>query len=136
MNELTPWTQGNWYALGSLLTQLAFLVAGVWFARNILRTMRAFQEQFGALLKLSITDAPAERNAASTIVKTFLETSPYWLAPSPTPTVTEPEPANNGQSRFVAGWHRLSIWLHAPMSTSEVAPWRRVIYWLQAPSGS
>src|SRR5260221_2025956 len=61
MNEFKPWTQNDWYALGSLLTQLAFLFAGVWFARNILRTMRAFQEQAGALLKLSITRAPGER---------------------------------------------------------------------------
>jgi len=137
MNDTSPWTQGDWYAVGSLLTQLAFLVAGVWFARNILRTMRAFQEQFGALLKLSITDAPAERNAAKTIAKSFLaETSPYWLAPSLKPTVSVRESTESGPSRLVAGWHRISVWLQAPMRTSEVAAWRRVIYWLQAPLGN
>ena len=35
MSEFISWVQGNWQALGTLLTQLAFLVAGVWFARNI-----------------------------------------------------------------------------------------------------
>ena len=49
MNEST-WIQSNWYELGNLLSQFAFLAAGIWFARKILRTMRASQEQFGALL--------------------------------------------------------------------------------------
>ena len=137
MNEFSPWTQDNWYALGSLLTQLAFLVAGVWFARNILRTMRAFQEQIGALLKLSITAPPAERHTATTVGKGVLsEASPYWLAPSETQAVSLPEPAEPTEivpSRFVVAWHRLLLWLQAPMSTSEVAPWRRVVNWLQAP---
>jgi hypothetical protein len=140
MNDFNPWTQGGWYALGSLLTQLAFLVAGVWFARNILRTMRAFQEQVGALLKLSITD-PAERQSPSAVGKGVLtEASPYWLPPSLTqpigPTIGPPEPEDSGPSRFAVAWHRLLLWLQAPMSTSEVAPWRRAISWLQAPSGS
>jgi len=46
MNEFT-WIQSNWYALGNLLAQFAFLAAGIWFARKILRTMRASQEQVG-----------------------------------------------------------------------------------------
>jgi hypothetical protein len=137
MNEFSPWTHGNWYALGNLLTQLAFLVAGVWFARNILRIMRAFQEQVGALLKLSINATPAERNSASAVAKGFsAEASPYWLTPSETQTVSLPEPAETGPGRFVAAWHRLSLWLQAPMSTSKVGPWRRVISWLQAPVSS
>lgn len=136
MSELKPWTQDDWYALGSLLTQLAFLVAGVWFARNILRTMRAFQEQIGALLKLSITVPPAEREPA-TIAKSFLgEASPYWLTPSLTQTVSLPEATESGPNRFAAAWHHLSLWLQAPMNTAEVAPWRRVIGWLQAPMSS
>jgi hypothetical protein len=53
MNEFTVWMQSNWYAMGNLLSQFAFLGAGVWFARQILKTMRASQEQVGELVKLS-----------------------------------------------------------------------------------
>ena len=134
MNEFKPWTQNDWYALGSLLTQLAFLFAGVWFARNILRTMRAFQEQAGALLKLSITGAPGERESATTTAKSSLaEASPYWLTPSLTQSVSPPETTESDSTRSAAAWHRLSLWLQAPMNSSEVAPWRRVVGWLQAP---
>ena len=55
MNDFSSLPIKDWYALGSLIAQIGFLVAAVWFARNFLRTMRAFQEQIGALLKLSIT---------------------------------------------------------------------------------
>jgi hypothetical protein len=137
MNEFSPWTQGNWYALGSLLTQLAFLVAGVWFARNILKTMRAFQEQVGALLKLSITATPAERHSSGAGAKHPLaDASPYWLTPSETQTASRPEPTESGPGRFAVAWRGLVLWLKAPMSSAEVAPWRRVIRWLQAPAGS
>ena len=61
MNDFTAWIQSNWYALGNLLSQFAFLGAGVWFARKILKTMRASQEQVGALLKLSVTGAITDR---------------------------------------------------------------------------
>jgi hypothetical protein len=57
----STWIQSNWYELGNLLSQFAFLAAGIWFARKILRTMRASQEQFGALLKLSMTSSVTER---------------------------------------------------------------------------
>src|SRR5712664_1106664 len=62
MNEFTAWMQSNWYALGSLLSQFVFLAAGIWFARKILRTIRASQEQVGALLKMSVTGAVADRH--------------------------------------------------------------------------
>jgi hypothetical protein len=65
MNEITNWMQSNWYALGSLLAQFAFLAAGVWFARKILRSLRATQQQFGALLKLSMTDGLEGHSNAS-----------------------------------------------------------------------
>jgi len=63
MSEFTDWMQSNWYALGNLLFQFAFLAAAVWFAREMLRTIRASQEQVGALLKLSITGAMTERHS-------------------------------------------------------------------------
>lgn len=62
MNEITNWMQNNWYELGSLTAQFAFLFAGLWFAVKILKTMRATQQQMGALLRLSMTDGLEERS--------------------------------------------------------------------------
>ncbi len=136
MNEYT-WIQSNWYALGNLLSQFAFLAAGIWFARKILRTMRASQEQVGALLKLSVTGPPTERASTSVIAeRTLSGASPYWLMPSEIPPVSAPEPQVNGPSGWVVAWHKLVMWLQTPMSTHEVAPWRRVVRWLQAPARS
>ncbi len=133
MNEYT-WIQSNWYALGNLVAQFAFLAAGIWFARKILRTMRASQEQVGALLKLSVTGSVAERPSSSVIAeRTLSGASPYWLTPSEIPPVSAVEPQVNGPSRWVVARHKLVVWLQTPMSTGEVAPWRRVVRWLQAP---
>ena len=139
MNEFTVWVQSNWYEIGILLIALAFLVAGVWFARNILRTARAFQEQIGALLKLSITTPSTELHSAGAQAKRSLaEASPYWLTPSETQTVAPQEPADSGPGQFVVAWRRVVLWLNEPMATSgdsEAVGWHRVINWLQAPSG-
>jgi len=133
MNEFT-WIQSNWYALGNLLAQFAFLAAGIWFARKILRTMRASQEQVGALLKLSVTGSVAERPSSSVIAeRTLSGASPYWLAPPEIPPVSVPEPRVDGPGRWTVARHKLVVWLQTPMSTGEVAPWRRVVRWLQAP---
>jgi hypothetical protein len=133
MNEYT-WIQSNWYALGNLLVQFAFLAAGIWFARKILRTMRASQEQVGALLKLSVTGLVAERPSSSVIAeRTLSGASPYWLTPPEIPLVSMPEPRVDSPSRWAIAWHKLVVWLQTPMSTGEVAPWRRVVRWLQAP---
>lgn len=56
MNEIMNWMQSNWYELGTLTAQFSFLFAGLWFAGKILSTMRATQQQMGALLRLSMTD--------------------------------------------------------------------------------
>jgi hypothetical protein len=72
----------NWYAPASLVIQLSFLIAGVWFARNILRTMRASQEQLGAMLKFSITGVTAERHSSTVSANESLTAdSPYCLVP-------------------------------------------------------
>lgn len=136
MNEYT-WIQSNWYALGNLLVQFAFLAAGIWFARKILRTMRSSQEQVGALLKLSVTGSVAERPSSSAIAEqTLAGASPYWLTPPEIFPVSAPEPQVNSPSRWTVAWHKLTVWLQTPMSTGEVAPWRRVVRWLQAPARS
>ena len=136
MNEST-WIQSNWYELGNLLAQFTFLAAGIWFARKILRTMRASQEQVGALLKLSVTGSVAERPSSSVLAEgTLGGASPYWLTPPEIPPVSAPEPRLDSPSRWTVGWHKLVVWLQKPMSTGEVAPWRRVVRWLQAPARS
>jgi hypothetical protein len=137
MNDFSPLPIKDWYALGSLVAELGFLVAAVWFARNFLRTMRAFQEQIGALLKLSITSAPGERQSANTTARNVpAEGSPYWLPPSASAPANQPEVvAEQGPNMFAAGWHRLVHWLREPMGSSQVSYRRRVMNWLQAPVG-
>jgi hypothetical protein len=109
----------NWYAPASLVIQFSFLIAGVWFARNILRTMRASQEQLGAMLKFSITGMTAERHSSTEAE-----------APG------RVQPTESGPRQLAIARRKIALWLQAPMTSSEAAPWRRVINWLQAPAGS
>jgi hypothetical protein len=137
MNEFTAWMQSNWYALGNLLSQFAFLAAGIWFARKILRTIRASQEQVGALLKLSVTGAVADRHWPSpSAERPFATASPYWLTPADIPAVVSPEPQESGPSRWAVARLRLTLWLQTPMSTGDGSHWRKAIRWLQSPAGS
>jgi hypothetical protein len=137
MNELTTWVQSNWYALGNLLCEFVFLAAGIWFARRILKTMRASQEQVGALLKLSVTGAISERQSSSAAAeRPFASASPYWLTPEQVPPAGLPRLSESGSSRWAVARHSMMVWLQTPMSSGEIAPWRRAIRWLQAPAGS
>ncbi len=65
MDQIANWMQSNWYELGSLVAQFTFVFAGLWFAQKILKTMRASQQQLGALLRLSMTDGLEERSRIS-----------------------------------------------------------------------
>jgi hypothetical protein len=137
MSEFTAWMQSNWYALGNLLSQFVFLAAGIWFARKILRTMRASQEQVGALLKLSVTGAVAERHSSSAVAeRSFANASPYWLTPAEVRPAGLPKFPESAPSRWAVARHSLVVWLKTPMSSGSVAPWRRAIRWLQSPAGS
>jgi hypothetical protein len=64
MNGLSDWFQNNWIDLARLLVQCAILAAIVRYGRKLLATLRASQEQIGALLKLSVADSVEERLAA------------------------------------------------------------------------
>jgi hypothetical protein len=137
MNDLNALDQNYWFASASLFIQLAFLIAGVWFALNILKTLRAFQEQIGALLKLSITGVAAERNVPnSSAERSLAESGPYWLAPSDPEAAALPQLTERGPSRIVVARRKMVLWLQAPMTSTQSAPWRRIITWLQAPAGS
>jgi hypothetical protein len=137
MNEFSTWMQSNWHALGSLLLQAAFLTAGVWFAREILKSIRASQEQIGALLKLSVSGAVPERQSPTAAAERFFaNASPYWLTPSEIPPAPVPEPIETGPSRWAVARHGLIVWLNTPMRNGNFAPWRKALKWLQAPAGS
>ena len=137
MSAFNDLIQNNWYAFANILVQLLFLIAGVWFARNILKGMRASQEQFGALLKLSITGAAGEPDSSAAGAKRSLaEASPYWLVPSEIVPPAAPEPTESGPNRIALAGRKVLLWLQTPMSSAEASPWRRVITWLQAPAGN
>jgi len=139
MNDLKPWMQSDWYAAASLLIRLGFLAAAVWFASNFLRTMRGFQEQIGALLKLSIASISGERNspnASAIAARSLGEASPYWIPAQETLTPAAPQFVESRPNALVAAWHGLVQWLNEPMSTSRISTWRRMINWLQAAAGS
>jgi hypothetical protein len=137
MNEFSSWMQSNWYSLGTLLLQAGFLSAGVWIARDVLKSMRASQEQIGALLKLSLTGSLPERHSATAAAESFFaNASPYWLTPAEIPPAPAPEPIEIGPSRWLVARHRLIAWLKTPMHTGDAATWRRALKWLQAPAGS
>lgn len=125
MTQFSDWVQANWFELGILVLLCFTLATVVWFARSILKTLRASQEQVGALLRLSFSDvvpvqAPVQAPAAEV----------------PAPVLSEPSP--RGPNRLVAACRALVRWFQAPMGSSSgsVAPWRKVFRWLQAPAGS
>lgn len=145
MMDSNFWAQVNWYAVGTLLVEVAFLVAALWFAKSILKIVRSFQEQVGALLKLSITSGGAERQADGASAKHALgETSPYWLTPAEgAQGAPAPELIESGPSRFAVAWHalgsashRVGHWLQEPIGGESGGPLRRVVRWLQSPTGT
>ena len=62
MNGISDWFENNWIDLARLLVQLAIFAAIMRYGRKLLATLRASQEQVGALLRLSVSsDTAAER---------------------------------------------------------------------------
>jgi len=114
MTQYSDWVQSNWFELGLLVLLTVTLTTVVWFARSILRTLRASQEQTGALLRLSFSDVvPTQAPAAEAEIS-----APVLSQPS--------EGGPNG----------LISWFQAPMGSGSVAPLSRVRRWLQTPVGS
>lgn len=144
MGDVNAWIQSNWQELGTFLVEVAFLIAAVWFAHNILKALRAFQEQIGALLKLTITPSSTEREAPQTSAHSNLgETSPYWLTPAETQgqqiaqTAEIQEPVESGPSWIVRAWHGVIAWMTTPMkSAHDAGAWHRVVTWLRSPARS
>jgi hypothetical protein len=98
MNEFIDWFQNNWIDLARLSVQIAILAMLVRYGRKLLATLRASQEQVGALLRLSVSDAVQERPAAATTpepARRFEPAPAAFSEPEPEP---EPEPVFAGVS--------------------------------------
>jgi hypothetical protein len=123
MNEFNDFIQNNWFESGTLLVQGAILAIIVWYARKTLKTIRASQEQVGALLRLSLSDMIAERSPSATT--------------EDAPVLTSPEQGESDGSHLLGAGRGVVDWLQAPMGGGGgVNPLRRVIRWLQSPAGS
>ena len=85
MNGISDWFENNWIDLARLLVQLAIFAAVVRYGRKLLATLRASQEQVGALLRLSVSDTTAERPAAAR------EPEPREHFEAPSVNIREPE---------------------------------------------
>jgi hypothetical protein len=94
MNGLGDWFQNNWIDLARLLVQCAILAVLVRYGRKMLATLRASQEQVGALLKLSVSDSVEEQRpapAAEPPARQYERPSVSIREPEPEPE-REPEP--------------------------------------------
>ena len=132
MSDFGSWLQDNWYELGTLLTLMAFLAASVWFARNILKTMRTFQHQVGAFLKLSLASAAPKAAKTPSAKDALAEGISSWLE---TPAIDSPKTEDFRSNRIAFDGSRLWSWLRVPIRAAGAAP-RRMVRWLQAPVGS
>jgi hypothetical protein len=122
MTQLSDWIQNNWFESGILVVLCAILATVVWFARNILKSMRASQAQVGALLRLSVSDVAPTPSA------------PLQMQAEPASVLLEPAP--RGPNLLVASGRSVVNWLNAPMRRRSESPLRKVSRWLQAPAGS
>ena len=89
MNGFSDWFENNWIDLARLLVQLAIFAAVVRYGRKLLGTLRASQEQVGALLRLSVSDTVTEKPAAAVSPEPELGTR--WEAPSMNNREPQPE---------------------------------------------
>src|SRR3989442_14598667 len=106
MREITAWMQSNWYELGNLFAEFVFLDVGIWFARKVLRTLRASQEQVGTLIKLTVARTIPERQSTNTAAERSLVTgAPDRMTPSDAPAADQSTTLGDGPSRFSATLH-------------------------------
>jgi len=108
MNDITNWIQSNWYEFGSLFAQFTFLIAAVWIGRKILKSMRATQQQFGALVRLSMTDGAHDANnhdehSNNTAHEPMPPARPSVVAgPMFSPVAERPTAPTNGSASYAA----------------------------------
>src|SRR5438270_6099180 len=85
MNGISDWFENNWIDLARLLVQLAIFAAVVRYGRKLLATLRASQEQVGALLRLSVSDAVSDAVAQQAAPASMLA------------AVSEPQPESQSE---------------------------------------
>src|SRR5256885_4027651 len=113
MNEFTAWMQSNWYELGNLSVEVVFLSTGIWFARKILRSIRASQEQVGALIRLSVGGAVPERQVPNAVAERPPATGgSYWLMPTGSVTADQHASVVHSPSPIVCRRLRHVGWLN------------------------
>ena len=64
MSDFSDWLQNNGVDLARLFVQIGILAAVIFYSRKLLRTLRASQEQLGALLRLSLSEGVAQQPAS------------------------------------------------------------------------
>jgi hypothetical protein len=79
MSDFSDWLQNNWIDLARLGVQSAILVVVVRYGHKLLATLRASQEQIGALLKLSM--------GGNVSAQTSIEQGEFGGEPRPEPEV-------------------------------------------------
>jgi hypothetical protein len=104
MNGFSDWFENNWIDMARLLVQLAILAAVARYGRKMLATMRASQEQVGALLKLSVSDTVAEQPAVAVPEPSKRYEPASVRLPEPEEVEPEPEP----EPVFAGGFSRES----------------------------
>ena len=95
MDQIANFIQNNWYELGTLVGQFTLLFAGLWFAVKILSTMRATQQQMGALLRLSMSNGLEERSNINESERQAISDAAH----EPTPSVIASSMFNPGPER-------------------------------------
>jgi hypothetical protein len=90
MSDFSDWLQNNVIDLARLAVQCAILAVVVSYGRKLLRTLRASQEQVGALLKLSVSDTNAQTSAAPTLPAPIAEPEPSLEATTFSSLLPEP----------------------------------------------
>ncbi len=85
MNGISDWFENNWIDLARLVVQLAIFAGVVRYGRKLLATLRASQEQVGALLRLSVSSDTAAVQPART-------PEPRERFEPPSVNIREPEP--------------------------------------------
>jgi len=137
MSDFGDWFQNNWYQLGSFFVQVGFLFAAVWFAKRILKTLRASQEQVGALLKLSVSGVSADRQTETPAPSRPHEVSPYWLEPTPSQPAQSFVTSRDNPFQSESSGPGFIGWLKSPMSvTNGTSSFHRVLRWLQSPAST
>lgn len=95
MDQIANFVQNNWYELGTLVGQFTLLFAGLWFAAKILSTMRATQQQMGAMLRLSMSNGLEERSNINDSERRAISDAAH----EPTPSVIASSMFNPGPER-------------------------------------